>query len=359
MAPTAGANFCCRDATRPSQVFVLSHRSPSMTRPMSSWVIIAALVFLNGCQRGVSGKYLARFTNGIYWLQLVKTSDNHVAGQLETLLLDKDGTIERNAVAVTGAADGGNVTMSASLLDLQTLTLSGTLSGNKLTLTGGQPSPVVLTRSNLSDYEREVNVLNSQAKQILSTRAEAATRQQAEQTLATLVNTIEQIVGRMRQFDTEADLHLSRFPAAEDRYGEITAKVTQYVNRERQLGEVQNAAVARGQLGVAANLASLATDQLHNEVQSLQSSFEATIQSIESEAANAEAACRDVSQSGDLTPAQAEARKAACSSLFSADGPYRQKSDAMARAFVELEQVYGKERKTQDELLQQSAQRLQ
>lgn len=44
--------------------------------------------------------------------------------------------------------------------------------------------------------------------------------------------------------------------------------------------------------------------------------------------------------------------------MFGPDGLYRQKSDAMARAFAELEQTYSRERKTQDELLQAAHYRL-
>ena len=60
---------------------------------------------------------------------------------------------------------------------------------------------MVLVRSDLSDYQRKVNTLMSRAEHILSARAK-------------------------------------------DYYGEITSKVTQYVNRERELSEVKNAGVA-------------------------------------------------------------------------------------------------------------------
>ena len=74
--------------------------------------------------------------------------------------------------------------------------------------------------------------------------------------------------------DAEADLHLGRFPNAEKGYEAITAKVSEYVTRERQLAGSPNRTVDRSQLYVAANQASLNTDQMHYQGQSLQSSLD-------------------------------------------------------------------------------------
>src|SRR5580704_1654640 len=203
-------------------------------RPLPLCVIIAVFL-LNGCQREISGKYLAKFTNGICWLQLVKTPDNHLTGQLETLILRADGEVERSDVSVTGAVNGRDFTISASAFGLQVLALSGTLAGNQLTLTGGQPSPLLLERSDLNEYERETNALNVTAKQILVEKHAVAARQRAAQAQKDFISGIDTIVARMREFASEADSHLSKFPGAEDRYHAITVKMTEYVNRERQL----------------------------------------------------------------------------------------------------------------------------
>jgi hypothetical protein len=73
---------------------------------------IAGALAMSGCQREISGKYIAKFSNGVYWLQLVRTPDDHLTGQLETSSLGKDGKIERNSVSVAGAVNAGNVTIS-------------------------------------------------------------------------------------------------------------------------------------------------------------------------------------------------------------------------------------------------------
>jgi hypothetical protein len=313
---------------------------------------------MSGCQREISGTYIAKFTDGVYWLQLVRTPDNHLTGQLETLVLGKDGKIERETVPVIGAVNAGNVTISASQLGLQVVTLSGTLDGDTLTLTGGQPSPIVLTRSDLSDYQRQVNTLNAQSQGILAAKDAAAVRQRTERTQQTFISEIDRIVGRMQKFDSEADVHLSRFPGVEQRYHAITAKMTEYVSRERQLAGNQNATVARGQLSVAASQASINADQLHNSAQSLQSTFQTNVQPIANEATDFERGCRAFVPPGNLTLAQTDARNEACRRLFIAGAPFRQKFEAVLAGLVHLEQVYAQERKVQEGLLE-SAQQLE
>lgn len=104
--------------------------------------LIAALILVCGCQRDISGTYLATDQNGIVWLQLVRTPDNHLTGQFALSILKPDGKIDRNSVSLTGAVDGENVSLSGSgLFGLQSTALSGTLNGDTLTLTGHKRSP--------------------------------------------------------------------------------------------------------------------------------------------------------------------------------------------------------------------------
>ena len=313
-----------------------------------------AVATLNGCRREISGKYMGKFTNGVYWLQLVRTPDNHLTGQLESAILGQDGKVERESVGVTGAVNGNNVTISASMFGLQVVTLSGTLDGNKLTLTGGQPSPMLLTRSDMSDYQQQVDALTAQSKRITSANAAALVRRRTAQTQQNFISEVGRIVGRMRELDSEVDVHLGRFPGAEDRYRAITAKMSEYLNNERQLAGRANAAVARGQIVVAMNQASIATEQLHNSAVSLQSSVQGNVQPVAREANDFQQGCHAVVPPGDLTPNQIQARDTACRQLFPAVEAFRQKFGAVARGLSRLEQVYLEERKTQEGLLQKA-----
>jgi hypothetical protein len=313
-----------------------------------------AIATMSGCRSEISGKYIARFTNGMYWLQLVRTPDNHLTGQLESAILGQDGNMARETVAVTGAVNGETVTISASMFGLQVVTLSGTLDGSTLSLTGGQPNPIVLKRADLNDYQRQVDELNTQSQRITSAKAAELVRQRTAQAQQTFVAAIGRIVNRMRELDSEADVHLGRFPGAEDRYRAITAKMNEYLNNERQLAGTANTAVARGQIVVAMNQASIATEQLHNSAISLQSSVQGNVEPVVREANDLEQGCRGVVPPGDLTPNQVEARDAGCRQLFPAVDAFRHKFEAVSRGLSRLEQVYLEERKAQEALLQKA-----
>jgi chromosome segregation ATPase len=332
-------------------------------------LVVAALAMLSGCQQEISGKYIAKFTNGVCWLQLVRTPDNHLTGQLQTSILSKDGKIERNSVPVTGAVNAGNVTISASMFGLQMVTLSGTFEENKLTLTGSEPNPIVLTRSDMKEYQQQVNSLDAQAQRILAAEraataarqaaAEAASeaaqaaasRQRTAEAVENFVSRIERVVKRMRELDTQADVHLSRFPGAEDRCRAITAKMTEYLNQERRLGGNPNAGVTRSQLVVAMTQVSLAMDPLHNAAESLRLSVQTEVQPVAEGVADLEQRCRATVPLGALTTAQAEERSAACNELFPAYEAFRLKLGAVAKGLAHLEQIYTQERKAQEEVL--------
>src|SRR5579863_8804241 len=108
---------------------------------------LAAVTVLAGCHANISGSYLATDQSSVAWLQVVRTPDNRLTGQLAASILKPDGSIEQNSISVTGAVDGENVTLSGSgFLGLQSFVLSGTLNGDTLTLTGAQSIPVSFKR---------------------------------------------------------------------------------------------------------------------------------------------------------------------------------------------------------------------
>lgn len=163
----------------------------------------------------------------------------------------------------------------------------------------------------------------------------------------------------MARFDSEAEDHSGRFLDMERGYKTITAEVTAYVARERRLAGNPNAAVSRGQLSVAANQAAIQTEQNHNQIVSMESSFEENIKLRGEQATAFEQQCRAVSQnSGNLTTAEIQDVNAACDRLANAVVPFRQKYAATVDGLAHLEQVYKDESGKQQQLLQ-TAQTLQ
>lgn len=330
-------------------------------RLASLTLLVAVSLLLSGCWRHeVSGKYIAKFTNGVYWLQLVQTPDGHLTGQIEILVLGADGKVEYNNLSITGAADGNNVSMSLKPISFLpfTVTASGALDGDKLTLTGGftggQPTTVVLVRSDVSDYQAQANALNMQSSSILAAKAAADARKKAAQKERDFIAGLDQLVGRMKRFNAAADARLDKLPAAAQRYQTITLKMREYLNRERQLAGNPNSSVARGQISVAISQGSVATDQVHAEIQSVQWDFQANAEPLMKLGTESEQSCR--STADNPVPLEAEAWNSACLRLLDANVLYRQKFDAVARILAHLEEVYQQERKNQDQLVRASQQ---
>lgn len=328
----------------------------TMARYAAALCGASALLTLTGCQRNISGSYMARDQSVVVWLQLVRTPDNHLTGQLAATTIKPDGSIERDSSSLTGAVDGSNVTLSGSgFLGLQSFTLAGTFDGNTLTLTGGQPGAMTFKRSTIAAYQEQLADLNASAQQVVKGKADAEARQRTFQSQRSFVAGVDSLIQRMEQFDSAADVHLGRFPNAERGYAAVTAKVTEYVARERRLAGNPNASVARGQLSVAANQAAIMTEQMHNQTVSLESSMEGTIKPLADQATAFEQQCRAVaSNTGNLTPNEVQNVHAACDRLAGADGPFRQRYNAMAGGLGHLEQVYQHERSAQEGLIQES-----
>ena len=327
--------------------------------------VVAALTILCGCQRDISGTYLASDTSAVVWLQLVRTPDNHLTGQLSLSKLNADGKVGYDSVSLAGVIGEENVTLSGSrFMGLQTFSFAGTLDGNKLTLTSSEtPMPFELKRADMSDYQKQLGRLNAASATILAAKT-AALRQQeaqeaqqkADQAAGDFAAAVDQLIAQMQRFDSEADVHLGRFPGVEKGYRDITAKISGYVLRERQLASNPDASVTRSQLSVAASQASFATDQIHNDGQSLESLLDADVKPTAEAGKTLEQRCRG-GWSG-LTVTQMETRNDACSRYLSAAPTFRQKYDAVEAGLAHLEQVYTQEKTAQEALLQ-TAQKLQ
>ena len=79
---------------------------------------------------------------------------------------------------------------------------------------------------------------------------------------------------------------------------------------------------------------------------------------LANQAAHFEQSCRSEPSPNDLSPAEADARTAACEQVLAAGPLFRSKYYATAAGLEHLEQVYSQEHRVDEELLQ-AAYRLQ
>jgi hypothetical protein len=322
-----------------------------------SCALTLAFCLLNGCHRNISGSYLASDSGAVCWLQMVRTPDNHLTGQLATSFLKPDGHIEQTNATVNGAIDGENVTISGSgFLGLSEFTLSGTQDRNTLTLTGAQPIPISFRRSTVAEFQSAESALNTRSQAILKAKADADAQQKMFEEQENFVATIEGLIAKMGRFDSEADLHLGRFPNAEKSYQAITAKMQTYIAKDRQLAGDPNASNQRAQISNALNQGTNLTEQMHNQGMSLEWSLEGNIKPNAEQSISLLKQCRSfVPSKTNLTETEVQNITSACSRLESAYVPFREKYDAMVNGLAHLEQVYQQERGVQEQLVQESS----
>ncbi len=275
-----------------------------------------------------------------------------LTGQLQSVSLGTDGQLSYNTVPVIGNADvdGKHVSLSVSLLSVQVATLSGSLAGDNLTLTGGatgrEAGTIVFARSDLRAYTRQVNTLKARSQEILASRAADAARVQAGREEQQFVAGITEILSRMQRFDSEADVHLARFPRVEQRHRALTLKMQEYCERQRQLSCHPDTGAPRGQLSVQINQGSIATEQLHHEALELQSTFVHNVGPITKQITAYALSCRDT-----RTFPRSEARSTACRQFLNAEPLYQRKYEAVSRGIAQLENTYQQEMETQTRLI--------
>jgi hypothetical protein len=319
-----------------------------------NWLVLSA------CMRhSVSGKYLAKFDNGVYWLQLIETKDGHVSGQFESAVLNPDGKVATSDWSVTGAADGGDVSLSLQPVPGIPLfqTVSGTLNCGRLSLTGkftGEQSRVVdMLPSEQHSFQRELDDLNTRSRTILLAKAKAEARLLQEQRQRDLTGALRDVVLRMKRFEAQSQEKLPTFSLMENRFFAITSKMGSYLERERQLRRNPDVGVARSQIVVAMNQGVIAANQVHNDVYTLALTFKTNVGPLSEAVSEFERTCSGYHPS-DNTRFEEAAWNTTCREFFVALPSFRHNFDVTGQALGAVEQVYLREHEKQSSLIQEA-----
>jgi len=314
-----------------------------------------AIVFIAGCRNNISGSYLAGDNSGVCWLELVRTPDARLTGQVACSSIKLDGSIYRHNSFVVGAVDGENVSLSGDgLFGTKSFVLSGVHQANTITLSSGQ-TVFTFKSATLNDLQSKQAELESRSQSILKANAEAKAQRQIFEAQKNFVAMTDELIARMQRFESRSDEHLQKLPLAEKAYESLTSQVRAYLGKERQLAGNRNAGVARSQIVVAETQVPIRTDQLHIQQASLQTAFDSTVKPIAESAESTERACQALPSNREkLTPDEITNVTSACARFQNALPMFRQKSRSMSDGLAHIEQVYQWEHSTQQQLIQQS-----
>jgi hypothetical protein len=127
-----------------------------------SWVVCVALVLAGPAfADGISGTYVGKGVNSAFLVQIVQTTDGHLTGRYAQVLLQASGKLEEMNALIAGASDGHTVALTINPTELLSgsLSLSGTLEGSLLHLTGGGYGNILtlnLTKIDEAEFRTQV-----------------------------------------------------------------------------------------------------------------------------------------------------------------------------------------------------------
>jgi len=324
---------------------------------------IALSIATAKAQADSSGVYISRFTNAVEMLQLVETPDHRITGQLQAVIHTGGGNLENDSYEVSGAASGPSITLTLKLNSLLSspVTESGTFDGAKLeltgTLSGDQPQTLIFTKSTSAEFLAVAADVREQARRARVQGAIIEAQKRREKQRQDFVSATEKLIFRIQHFEAASDALRPKLPNVERQYHAISSSMYAYYNRERGLAGNPGAGFARGQIAVAISQASLATDQIHNQVQTTQWDFENNIVPLAKQVGEMEQTCHAAHPStpDNPIPPSAEEWNSVCLRLRKNDGGFRRAYDATAKALGNIEAVYRQEHKYQQGLVEASS----
>jgi hypothetical protein len=301
---------------------------------------------------GISGTYVGKGPNSAFLVQLVQTSDGHLTGRYEQVVLQASGKIERMNAAVTGASDASTVVVTIRPTELLSgsITASGTIEGSTLHLAGagyGTSLTLHLLKSDEESFRAEVANLAEQAQQIVTARAQQETEQRQLKARTDLLAHLEDLASKMTRASGKIDTELPKFPPIEQRYRTITDLMRAALARERSIYGGGQAGVARSQISVAITQATIEADQIHIAVENAQKEFEGQAGPLLRDGVDVSAKC-------DTHRVDSADLSSACSKLMTSRVTFTNRVDAMRRAFAQVERVWREEHAKQQRIEQAS-----
>ncbi len=309
--------------------------------------VVAASIALGGANAsGISGTYFGRGDDAAFMVQLVESADHKITGRYAQVVLAKSGAIKQIDAAVSGTTDGRIIVLTITPTELlsASLTTSGTTDGSTLNVTGslyGQTLTLNLHRADEAEFPRAVAALNVRALEVASAKAHASMMARIER----LNSSITAFAGKVDE--TSKRLASSQY---EKKYRDVTDWMRAAHARQRSILGDGQAFVARSQLGVAINQASIQADQLHLEMDSLLGEVVHERDELIRQNADTFNLCRQVRTGGGSEPDIKEA----CDKLAHSVDAAKSKAEILIKEAAAAETVWQEQHRAQQEVLRDS-----
>ncbi len=302
------------------------------------------------------GTFVAGNPTEAILLQLVRGSRNRLLGHYEEVDLQHGRIVVVNA-QVAGAIDRNTLvlTLKPSEILAPAISLSGSLSGDRIALTGGGNGTVfniVLVRGSLHQFQGYVATLDATAARIQAAQVERNfQRRQSAEDQATLkrLTTVERWI---REFGPLADAREQYLVLADRRYRQITMIMQSEYDRERTIIAGYMTESDRSRVWVGIDQYFLAAGRVHLAVQRHHQLFENSRAAITVDIAKSRRSCNVLRSDPDIAAASDQSSiTSACTAVRSGVPALLQEITDLAASYAKAEAVWKGERRRQHEIL--------
>ncbi len=302
---------------------------------------------LSACDQKLTGLYMARATDIVITLEVVETDDHKLTGRAEFETIGANGQLADRANAVSGAVDGGIVTIDLQPTDVLTRAtrLSGTINDGDLTLDG---------TSAQGHFRWILNRTSQDAIQaaFADMVAKAQAKRQARETAAFIQKTVQTSLADDAFANKQSEV-VDKLHGLANAFRTATAQVQAKLGQEAAIYGDGQAEVERTQLYLDTVQVSLQSNQLHLQMQNGERAFRLKADALDRPTAEQEQGCHraHAPTAKDPVAPEWETWNTDCLLLLESAAKFRTAKAAMASAFADAGDMWLEEKGKQDRLI--------
>ena len=181
-------------------------------------------------------------------------------------------------------------------------------------------------------------------------------RKRAAQEQHEFASKLDALISRMERDDGIFDSWITTLPVTEHRYSEVTMRMKNYLERERQLAGDPRAFAARSQISAVIGQGPPKTEQIHNQVQSAQWNFENNAGPLMQQIVNYQNTCVELRAKISANPNEEAAQtvETKCATLQNVVPPFKARYDTVSQGLARAEATYQRERQVQEQLVNEA-----
>jgi len=263
------------------------------SKGMGAYSMLVGMIALSvaACSQqraSITGTYVGIYADAAILLEIVQTEDGKVTGNFSSAIIDKkSGRVADAALSVTGSVNDDHVAFEFKRLTppMVTLSFGGTIKDGAMKIhtdagNGGQLFKFELRLGQVSEFEAQAKKLRDQSQAYLTAKAEADRKRESEKKEQETLSNINLVLANINAFHDRVEKTLPEFPKSKAHCAQITADMTETLEKERKAGSWSERSKIAYNLAVSAELGG-PTQQVLNSLSSFKQTFATAARDIQ------------------------------------------------------------------------------